>query len=72
MAAGSPTRFNNIYLGERYDAALEAQFEGKGQGTRAEGTALPTPLPHPPQGGTEWAFMQPGGRLPWWPEPLHH
>ena len=42
MAAGSPTRFNNIYLGERYDATLEAQFEGEGCGNHPEGTILPT------------------------------
>ena len=28
LAGGSQTRFNNIYLGEKYDATLDAQFKG--------------------------------------------
>jgi hypothetical protein len=28
MAGGSQTRFNNIYLGEKYDATLDTQFQG--------------------------------------------
>ena len=28
VAGGSPTRFNNIYLGEKYDATLDAHYRG--------------------------------------------
>ena len=45
-SGGSPTTFNNIYLGEKYDARMEASFAGwaGGTGTHFDASAWSVPV----------------------------
>ena len=71
-AGGSPTIFNNIYLGEKYDARMEAACVLRGIITPSESFNLPLFWGRPTsmtrafpgvdtQTGQRWAMMTPSG-----------